>query len=162
MPITIYEVGDGLGGYIVYEGKLRTLDELAIHAALLSWEPKLRIWMFILLDYSAAEDIDFTSAELVTIAESAKRIATVTRDGFVLALVTPLSHVFGLARMWQVFSEPLPWETVVFRSLDEAERWVRKKVSATFGTELDRPIKEFPLTKVEVVSVEARRAQLDG
>jgi hypothetical protein len=41
-----------------------------------------------------------------------------------LAIVAPSSHVFGMARMYEILSSDTPEQIVVFRDYDEAERWL--------------------------------------
>ena len=57
-----------------------------------------------------------------------------------MAIVAPRDLEYGLSRMWQAFVEDNGWETMVFRSREQAEEWVREKVSQNFSTDLD----EFP------------------
>jgi hypothetical protein len=42
-----------------------------------------------------------------------------------VAVVAPKDLSFGLARMYQVFANSVPWNFVVFRAMDAALAWLR-------------------------------------
>ena len=41
-----------------------------------------------------------------------------------VAVVAPKSLTYGLARMYQSYAEPVPWDFVVFRAIDAALAWL--------------------------------------
>ena len=41
-----------------------------------------------------------------------------------VAIVAPKSLTFGLARMYQAYTDTVPWEFVVFRAIDAALAWL--------------------------------------
>ena len=52
-----------------------------------------------------------------------------------LAIVTDSDFAFGMARMYQILTEPLPVQIGVFRTLDEATAWLapRRRTSPNDG-----------------------------
>jgi hypothetical protein len=42
-----------------------------------------------------------------------------------VAVIAPNDLSFGLARMYEVFADSIPWDFVVFRSVDTALAWLR-------------------------------------
>lgn len=42
-----------------------------------------------------------------------------------IAVVAPTDLSFGLARMYEVFADSIPWDFVVFRAVDTALAWLR-------------------------------------
>ncbi len=148
MAIRVYEVGDGLGGYLRYEGVVTARDEFAVHS-LLSAAPRFSQWMFGLLDASTADKLDYTASQVIAIAEGAKRISKLTRPGFIVALIAPMAYGFGMARMWQMYSEQTAWETKVFRGPEDANHWLRERVLVSFRVTLDRPNNESGLVELK-------------
>jgi len=56
-----------------------------------------------------------------------------------VAVVAPTNVSFGLARMYEAFSELVPWEFVVFRDPDAAKAWLDvPESSRTAGKSDDR------------------------
>ena len=49
------------------------------------------------------------------------------------AIVATRDVVFGLARMYELMGDALPWETRVFRSALDARRWLEREESKTSG-----------------------------
>jgi hypothetical protein len=41
-----------------------------------------------------------------------------------VAVVAPKALTYGLARMYQSYTEPVPWDFVVFRAIDAALAWL--------------------------------------
>ena len=35
---------------------------------------------------------------------------------------------YGLSRMWQAYTDDIPWNANVFRTRSEAEDWLRKEI----------------------------------
>jgi hypothetical protein len=54
-------------------------------------------------------------------------------------VASPRDHGYGLARMWEALVEWVGWETMAFRSLTEAEDWIRRRVKEKFGIDLANP-----------------------
>jgi len=44
-----------------------------------------------------------------------------------IALVAKEDFLFGLARMWEAFAYKPPFETMVFKKMDDAQQWIREK-----------------------------------
>jgi len=39
----------------------------------------------------------------------------------------PTDQQFGLGRMWEAYTQKMPWVYRVVRSKEEAEKWLKKK-----------------------------------
>ena len=90
------------------------IARLRHEAALVSGYP-------ILCDCSALTTVSI-SASLVELRAKAAR----SRTNFV-AVVAPLSVAFGLARMYQIFSDPEYARIQVFAGVEEAMAWLKTK-----------------------------------
>ena len=42
-----------------------------------------------------------------------------------VAIIAPSDHVYGIARMWQVYSKETGWASEVFRDAEEANEWLK-------------------------------------
>lgn len=76
--------------------------------------------------YCDLSDIDETGITVPGLRE-AVRINRTTRSGWLLrkqAILARRDVVFGLARMYELMADPLPWELRVFRTATEAQRWL--------------------------------------
>ena len=73
--------------------------------------------------------------EFLVDSKHAKSIAELNKKeslrnpGLLLALVAPKDLEFGMSRMYQIFAEDALFETVVFRSRDAADEWIRSKLA---------------------------------
>lgn len=137
MAITIQETVDGTG--LTYEatGTVTGQELLAAVQHIRCMAEKNQRWMFCLHDFTHIESIKCSAEEIRTIAYQDKsQLASIVPAGFVVAVVTPRDHDYGLARMWQAYAEETRWETGIFRSRPDAEQWIREKVRLTFGVEV--------------------------
>ena len=78
---------------------------------------------YALLDFTGAERIDISGADVQRVAEQdqedAERIA-----GVAVVIVAPQTLTFGLARMWEGLVDPVDLDSGVVRSRPEAVRWL--------------------------------------
>jgi hypothetical protein len=81
---------------------------------------------FAIIDLEAITALQLDAEELRQLASIDLFLATLS-PGAVVAVVAPQDHVFGMARMWEVFAEPTGWRIRVFRSREEACAWVGMK-----------------------------------
>ncbi len=87
-------------------------------------------------DFLAVTEIGITAETIGRIAQESLAAAQRNPD-VIVALVADKDLYFGLSRMWASMVEPIPWETRVFRTREEADDWVRARVNARFG--IDNP-----------------------
>jgi hypothetical protein len=91
--------------------------------------------MFGLIDLTKTTSTDCTTADLRALAEVDNALSQLARKGAVIAVVAPLDVPYGLSRMWQALVEGTVWETMVFRTRADADRWIRQKIKENFGVE---------------------------
>jgi hypothetical protein len=121
-------------------GRVTAKEMAEVKTALMARPTEIGSCMFGIVDHTGAERVDYTTADLHKLARLDHALAPYTREGIAVAIVAPRDLEFGLSRMWQAFVQDNGWDTMVFRSRERAEEWVREKVSQNFSTDLD----EFP------------------
>jgi hypothetical protein len=99
-----------------------TLEEVLAHFGELRSQPNLPEGMDVLLDLS-----EMTNAperdQLRSVAGEVKDLTPKLRWG-AIAIVAPTDLLFGMSRMFGIFSEGHFADTGVFRTIGEAERWL--------------------------------------
>jgi hypothetical protein len=78
-------------------------------------------------DLREVVELEITTGELRGIASLAAGLTDRLGAGR-LALVSDRPAIFGMCRMYEVFSESLPVDVRVFRDFDEAVSWIRSGV----------------------------------
>ena len=93
--------------------------------------------LYTFFDFDAVTEIDLVTEKLRRAADTAidaSRMASVPR---VVAICAASDLSFGLARMYMALIEETGWETAVFRARPEALMWLRRRVAAKFGIEIE-------------------------
>jgi len=85
-----------------------------------------------LVDYTPVENISLSRDDISTIAEWTNRASKIAPDRIV-AVVASEDACFGLSRMWEILSRESSWEKRIFRTRDDAEEWLKKRVSEKFN-----------------------------
>lgn len=85
---------------------------------------RLRALRWVLIDLTLATQLDASSEEIRTVGRH--NVATaVYAPRLTIAVVAPRDAVYGVVRMWEGRSLASEWQTRVFRTLPEAEAWLR-------------------------------------
>lgn len=104
-----------------------TLDDVLAHFDLLENDPQCPPQLDVLLDLTTVTSLP----EPFQLRSVAERIGAVTKVAFGLcAIVTSSDVLFGLSRMFEVYSQAYFEQTCVFRHLAEGAAWldaVRKR-----------------------------------
>lgn len=127
MPIT-YQI-DGASGVIRTRciGEV-TLEEVLGHFRDLTRDPDCPKRLDVLLDLSEETSLP-KSDEIRIVAYEISRVRERVEFG-TCAVVACSDALYGMLRMFQVFTETLFGETWVFRSLVEAETWLAERRAA--------------------------------
>ena len=102
-----------------------TLGEVLAHFRDLAQDPDCPKRLDVLLDLSEQTSLP-ESQELRIVAYQMSRVRERVEFG-TCAVVAYENALFGMLRMFQVFTEELCGETWVFRSLPEAEAWLAER-----------------------------------
>jgi hypothetical protein len=135
MPITLREVGGGIGIVFDCQGVVTGQEMIQANKLLLSFGENVKKCLFGMIDQSNVTSVDFSVADLQAIAEQDKGISALARKGVVVAVVSPSNIQYGLSRMWEALVEETGWQTMVFRSKQDAEGWIKRKLREDFGIE---------------------------
>ena len=133
MAITISDSDGGLGNIIQVEGKVTEAELLPALKEHLTQDPeKFRRYRYSLSDYTAVTSIDLSGSSVESIARYCKEASRINPDA-VVTIVAARDLVFGLSRMWEAWLEDTDWETMIFRTSEGAEEWVRQRVEEKYG-----------------------------
>jgi len=78
---------------------------------------------YALFDFSRAERVDVSTADLQRVAEEDRRDAE-RIAGVAIVIVAPQTLTYGLARMWEGLVDPTPLLSQVVRTRGEAITWL--------------------------------------
>ena len=134
MPIKVRYLDNGIGVLFTGEGKIVGDDIIKANRKIFSDEDKMKKYKYGLIDYSRITQFKVSTSEVEIIASQDKKASQFIPDG-VLAITAEQDIEYGLTRMWQIIAENsgLPWETMVFRDRDKAEKWIKQKVKEKFN-----------------------------
>ncbi len=134
MPFTAEFIEQGRGVLYVGAGVLQGSEVLAVKAELLANPDRVRNIVFSIVLLGDVTECPATTAEIRQIALVDQQMAQVNPN-VVLAAVAPQDLLFGMARMWQAFTDTIGWQTAVFRTRAEADEWI----SATLASRAASP-----------------------
>jgi len=128
MPIEIKDVDGGRGNVITASGFLRDEEYIETLKRHLSQDKeKFKKYRYSLADYRAVTEVEISTPAIQLVASLCKAAAFVNPD-VVVAVVAESDLKFGLSRMWEMLCEGIPWETSVFKSYEDAEKWIAERV----------------------------------
>jgi hypothetical protein len=110
---------------------LVTIEEVIEHFRILQRDPDCPAYADVLLDLSKQTTIP-TKNNLETVTWEIDKVRGTVRFGR-CAIVACTTALYGMLRMFQVFTEAYFTETYVFRSISEAEKWLMARGSATLA-----------------------------
>jgi len=135
MPVDVKDTDGGLGVVITGTGMV-TGDEYtrALLPHLAQAPEQFAQYHYSLSDYSAVTEVEIPNSAVDEVARYCVAAAT-SNPEVVVAMVTNPGLPYGLARMWELLTDSLPWESMVFTEREEAEAWIRQRVRQRFGLE---------------------------
>jgi hypothetical protein len=133
MACEVAFVQNGFGLLFIASGLLTRDDLIESKNRLLESQARIKQCMYGILDLYAVSSTEISMSDVEDIAEQDKSIAAVIRPGAIVAIMAPKDSDYGLGRMWEILAESTGWETMVFRSREEGEAWLRARVKEKFG-----------------------------
>ncbi|MFZ1983990.1 MAG: hypothetical protein WAU91_06230 [Desulfatitalea sp.] len=123
--MTVHTAIDAAAGVVTHTvvGDLG-IDDFQQAFALRPTLPDFKPGMRVLWDLSQANASRISTDEIRRIAHLNKSHVKKTGVGYKIAFVAPRDIEYGLARMYQMFSAETPVENRVFRTIEEAQRWL--------------------------------------
>ena len=137
MPIQIKYLDNGIGVMFIGEGMVTGADVISANKEVFSSEERMKNYKYGFIDYSFVSDLNATTSEIESMAYQQKKASEIIPDA-ILAFVTKSDLEFGLNRMWQSIAENagLKWETMVFRSREKAEIWIKDRIKEKFNIDI--------------------------
>jgi hypothetical protein len=109
-----------------FSGELNEVDLLSFYSLIRSHPD---------FDPSYSEIVDFSAVTSVSVSSSAVQEASQRPSNFYRTsthvVIAPQDHIFGLARMSQVFAEKTRPNAVVVRTISEAREFLTREQSAS-------------------------------
>jgi hypothetical protein len=132
MACEVAFVQNGSGLIFIASGLLTRDDLMESKGRVLEFPARIKQCMYCIVDLFAVSSTQLSASDVEEIARHDKRVAAVIRPGAIVAIMAPRESDYGLGRMWETLAESTGWETMVFRSREEGEAWLRARVKEKF------------------------------
>lgn len=127
MPFEHEKLADG-GLQITAAGELKGSDLIALNQELYATPEQIRAITYQLCDFTRVDGVRASAEEIRKLAAQDRAAGHVNQE-MLIAVVGSDDVVFGLARMWQAQAESSPFETQVFRTMEQARAWIDGRLS---------------------------------
>lgn len=133
MPLQVCEILSGDGVLVRGQGAIHAKDIFSFNEELIHCPESLRP-SFYLMDFLAATEFNVSSSDVYCFVMQDEQIAPRMRKDLLIAFVAGQDVTFGMARMWQMLVErQTGWNIMVFRTLANAEEWLRLQLQLKFS-----------------------------
>ena len=126
MPMSIdYIEGGGIitrGEGLITGSEIKEINDLIYEST-----DKIKKITYQICDLTNVSDFSTSESELRAISLQDKKASKVNPNMFI-AVVGEKDAIFGLAPMWEAYSYSSPFETMVFRKMEDAQQWIREKL----------------------------------
>ncbi|MBW2541119.1 MAG: hypothetical protein JRF15_03435 [Deltaproteobacteria bacterium] len=124
MPIELQYRDAGSGVVFVCTGVVTAAEFSRANEEIYSAESLERL-QYQLIDFTATEHVDISLEEIREFAQVDMTAAS-QRQNFIIAVAGPDDLTFGISRMWQAFASDSEIRSGLFRSVPDAERWIKE------------------------------------
>ena len=87
-------------------------------------DPHFRRSADILWDVREAETATASTEEVMKLMELVESFREIRGENYRVAVVVGKESDFGMARMLEMYVDAMPFQMMVFRSMDQARRWI--------------------------------------
>lgn len=130
MPFSISRLPDG-GVHVRYFGKVGGEDVLAAQEKNYGKSPNAVLaYPYVCGDWTEAEEVAIPT-HILRKAAFNSRAALEANPNLLIVSIVPRDFVFGLGRMWQGFLSDAGSRTMICRSREEAEAWLRQNLKSS-------------------------------
>jgi len=126
MPMSIDYIGDG-GIIIRVEGLISGNEIKEANDIIYESPDKIKKIKYQICDLTNASEVSASESDIRAISNQDKKASEINPN-MLIAVVGEKDVIFGLARMWEAFSYDSPFETMVFRTMEDAQQWIREKL----------------------------------
>jgi len=137
MPYSIEYIEEEDGVIVMWEGVVRGPEIIRSYEDRFSPVERLIKTRYIITDYTSVSDFDMSKDDVQTIAHISNSASAHNKHLYGVAIM-PGDVGFGVARMFQAYTDDTGWRTKVTRTREEAEEWLLANLddSLTFGRSL--------------------------
>jgi len=118
----------GEGGVLAKgKGVLTGSDLIKLNDIIYESPEKIKKIAYQICDLSNVSSTSISTLELEHVASQDKK-ASESNPNMLIAIVGEDDLTYGLARMWEAYSYNSPFETMVFREIEDAHQWISEKL----------------------------------
>ncbi len=119
------------GGVILsWKGLVTGKELIDAFSEIYATDEQIKRIAYQLVIFTKSEEIMVTTNDLKEVASLDIRASKVN-PSMLVAVVGERDIVFGLSRMWEAFVDDAPLKTRVFRTLEDAEDWLKLSLPKT-------------------------------
>ncbi len=119
------------GGVILsWKGLVTGKELIDAFSEIYATDEQIKRIAYQLVIFTKSEEIMVTANDLKEVASLDIRASKVN-PSMLVAVVGERDIVFGLSRMWEAFVDDAPLKTRVFRTLEDAEDWLKLSLPKT-------------------------------
>ena len=107
-----------VNGKVTYEGIIKAYGEML-------GDPRFRKGASNLWDFRNADGDTIAGEDIQSVAALVETTRKQRGEGYKVAFVVARDVDYGIARMYDGYAGRLPFEVMVFRSMDDALKWIR-------------------------------------
>lgn len=132
MPIINTYTDNGSGVITTLSGDVSGNELIAAQKERYSSTKKILLLKYILADFTNTKTLDLSSAHVLK-CSNLSMSASKENPNICIAAVMNSDLGYGLSRMWQAYTDDIPWNANIFRTRSEAEDWLREEISNDLG-----------------------------
>ena len=133
MPIDINDCDGGIGVRLVFRGIVTDQEYLeSLKRHLTENNEKFKKYRYSLTDLSAITEANINNETIQHVAYLCVEASKLNPNP-VVAWFADNDLFYGLSRMFEALVGNTNWETMVFRSRNEAVEWIRERVREKYG-----------------------------
>ncbi|VAW96521.1 hypothetical protein MNBD_GAMMA22-1752 [hydrothermal vent metagenome] len=129
MSIINLSTDDGSGVITTFTGDISGDELILAQKDRYSPTKKLLLLKYILADFTNTNKLELCSNDVLQ-CSNLSLYASKENPNICIAAVMNSDLGYGLSRMWQAYTDDIPWNAKVFRTRTEAEDWLRHEIDA--------------------------------
>ena len=126
MPVTVTYIKNG-GVLLKGEGVVSGTDIKQANNEIYTSPENLKKIRYQLCDYRKVSELLVSNEDIEVLSKQDDNAAKIN-PGMFIALVGELDLIYGLIRMWEAHTFASPFESMAFRNIEDAEKWIDEKI----------------------------------
>ncbi len=132
MPIVNLNTDEGSGVITTFTGDISGNELISAQKERYAPTKKLLLLKYILADFTHTDKLDLCSNDVLQ-CSNLSMCASKENPNIYIAAVMNSDLGYGLSRMWQAYTDDIPWNAKVFRTRTEAEEWLREEIDSNLS-----------------------------